>query len=92
MPEQQSKSKKSGGSKKIGRNKNKCGLYRSRGRRETNKAKNIARHFRFVLKKHLRHGTNLTADGFNAMRRDAKDNEKLMKIIYPIYTREVESA
>ena len=38
--------KKSGGSKKIGRNKKWCETYQMRGTREINKLKKIRRHLR----------------------------------------------
>jgi len=46
-----SKRQKGGGSKKIGRNKNKCALYRAKGTREKNKARNIKRDAKMKAKK-----------------------------------------
>jgi len=38
--------KKTGGSRKIGRNKRFCEIYRNLGRRERNKALKLARHIK----------------------------------------------
>ena len=46
-----SSGRKSGGSKKHGRNLAKCAQYKSQMRRERNKRKRILRHFKFVIKK-----------------------------------------
>jgi hypothetical protein len=48
------KRQKGGGAKKIGRSKLKCGKYKASGRREKNKARNIAKDAKVKAKKRLR--------------------------------------
>jgi hypothetical protein len=46
VPKPRQRKRKSGGSKKHGRNKEKCARYRAEGRREKNKARRIAKEAR----------------------------------------------
>ncbi len=51
MPEQQKTGK--GGTRKVGRNKLRCGKYKMTGRREKNKKRNIAKDLKLKAKKKM---------------------------------------